>query len=264
MLLAAIKRILKNHLPKSVAESIIYLKYAAMRLPNQSAYRARTEGKRGIEIGGPSTLFRTTLPIYKWLESLDGVNFSDHTVWEGSIRIEQGYNYIGRKVGVQFILDATDLTSIPPHCYDFLLSSNCLEHIANPLKALLEWKRILKPEGALVLVLPNKAGNFDHKRPFTSFEHLLDDMRNNTTEDDLTHLNDIIRLHDLTLDTPAGTIDKFRERSLDNFNNRTLHHHVFDIELIRRMLIYTGFEVISASETSTDIFALAIPDSKRV
>jgi SAM-dependent methyltransferase len=214
-------------------------------------------GKKGIEIGGPSHMFKTVLPIYQFIDGLDCANFSSNTIWEGSIEAGQSFNYFENRKGTQFITDGTDLNQIGAKTYDFLLSSNCLEHIANPLRALKEWKRILKDTGFIVLVLPVKESNFDHRRAVTSFEHLLEDLINQTTEKDLTHLDEILALHDLALDPPAGNFEQFRLRSLDNFNNRTLHHHVFDFALIKRMLEYASFEMINMCKSDTDFFAVA-------
>jgi hypothetical protein len=75
-----------------------------------------------------------------------------------------------------------------------------------------EWARIVKPGGAVVLVLPKKESNFDHRRP----EHdrgSADHYVNDVGEDDLTHLDEILALHDLKRDKPAGTPAQFRERS---------------------------------------------------
>jgi ubiquinone/menaquinone biosynthesis C-methylase UbiE len=215
-------------------------------------------GKKGIEVGGPSLMFGTNFPIYPLIDSLDGTNFSPDTVWEGSIQAGQRFKYSEGKSGVQFICDGTNLDQIESGTYDFVLSSNCLEHIANPLKALKEWKRVLKASSFILLVLPVKESNFDHKRPVTSFDHLLEDLINQTTEKDLTHLDEILSLHDLRMDPLAGNLEQFKQRSLDNFNNRTLHHHVFDFPLIKQMLEYAGFEVISMASSETDYFALAV------
>lgn len=257
MLRPEIKQKIKKSLPKPIIATLIYLKYIWTRLPNRHVYIDHVASKMGLEIGGPSTLFKTSLPIYQKIKALDGVNFSNDTVWEGKIQSGRNFNYIGSKKGLQFIAEATDLSQINSNSYDFLLSSNCLEHIANPLKALLEWKRVIKPNGALILVLPNKVSNFDHRRPTTAFAHILEDFNNNTTEYDLTHLNEIVALHDLSMDPPAGNIEHFKKRSLDNFNNRALHHHVFDINVIEAMLNYAGFDVVDSTETHENFFALA-------
>jgi hypothetical protein len=198
-----------------------------------------------------------SFPSDNKLCALDGVNFSSNTIWEGAISSGPNYKYLGNKTGRQYICEATDLSGIESGTYEFMLSSHCLEHIANPIKALLEWKRVLAAGSALVLVLPNKKSNFDHRRSFTTFEHILADYQNDIGEHDLTHLEKILALHDLAMDPPAGSLEQFRERSLDNFANRTLPHHVFDAALIRMVLAYTGFEIRDLSETGSDFFSLS-------
>jgi ubiquinone/menaquinone biosynthesis C-methylase UbiE len=234
-----------------------YLRHEQWRFPLGRSYRPLIEGKRGLEVGGPSHVFKTTLPVYQFVCELDGVNFAAHTVWEGDLVAGDRFVYSDHGTGRQFIADATDLGQFDADSYDFLLSSNCLEHLANPLKALTEWRRVIKPGGALVLVLPNKKSNFDHRRPRTEFAHLLRDFENDTSEHDLTHLDEILALHDLSMDPPAGDLAAFRERSLENFDNRTLHHHVFDKSLITQMLEHVHFDVVDQRTTRWDFFALA-------
>lgn len=241
--------------PNSAASVFSFLKYAQWRLPFRQ-YRSFVENKHGVEVGGPSAVFRTVLPVYEFVGRLDGVNFSTDTIWEGRLESGENFNYYKNRTGHQFIADATDLSDIASESRDFLLSSNCLEHVANPLKALSEWKRVIKPGGALILVLPNKDSNFDHRRPCTTFEHLLDDFNGDVGEDDLTHLEEILALHDLPMDPPAGDLEHFRQRSLKNFENRTLHHHVFDVPLIEKVLDHVGFEILDVTTTRTDFFAL--------
>jgi SAM-dependent methyltransferase len=248
---------IKEFAPKSATDLFYILKYARWRFPLRQKYQLFVENKYGIEIGGPSELFKTVLPLYRFVGGLDGVNFATDTIWEGRIEAGEGFNYDGTNSGRQFISEATDLSQIPTARYDFLLSSNCLEHVANPIKALTEWKRVIKAGGALILVLPKKESNFDHRRPVTKFEHLLDDFNRDTGEDDLTHLDEILALHDLKMDPPAGDLDHFKQRSLKNFHNRTLHHHVFDVPLIEQVLDYVGFEIVDMTTTKNDFYALA-------
>ncbi|MCV7351958.1 methyltransferase domain-containing protein [Mycobacterium parmense] len=251
---------MKEFAPKSAVDLFYILKYARWRLPVRQKYQSVVENKHGIEIGGPSALFKTVLPLYQFVGELDGVNFGTDTIWEGRIEAGRNFNYDGNRVGRQFISEATDLSQIADEQYDFLLSSNCLEHVANPLKALAEWKRVIKPGGGFILVLPRKESNFDHRRPITRFDHLLDDFNRGMGEDDLTHLDEILSLHDLKMDPPAGDLEHFRQRSLKNFENRTLHHHVFDAPLIEQVLGHLGFDIVDLTTTKSDYFALATKD----
>ena len=129
-----------------------------------------------------------------------------------------------------------------------------MEHVANPIKALIEWRRVLIEDGFLILVLPNKESNFDHFRPFTSIEHLVDDFVSDTDESDLTHLPEILLLLDLKLDTAAGTFECFEKRAYANFAIRSMHHHVFDLKLIEAMLHYSGFLISHSTKTTRDFF----------
>ena len=104
----------------------------------------------------------------------------------------------------------------------------------------------------MILILPNKQKSFDHLRPITNIEHLIEDFINNIGEDDLTHLEEILRLHDLNIDKPAGTLRQFKKRSLNNFYNRGMHHHVFNEVNIKEMLTYSGFKLINNLTTKID------------
>ena len=216
-------------------------------IKNFNQYAQYFKVKNGIEIGGLSPIFSKEIPIYKIIENLDGCNFSSQTVWEGSIKEGKSYNFHKAKKGYQYVCEASDLKDIPSEKYDFLISSHCLEHCANALKTINEWLRVIKKGGAILLVLPDKNFIFDHNRDVTKFEHLLEDLNNNIDETDLTHLPEILKKHDLSMDLAAGSIEQFKNRSLDNFSNRCLHHHVFDFELLEQIFEYNNIEIIEKS-----------------
>jgi SAM-dependent methyltransferase len=215
-------------------------------------------GKSGIEIGGPSWIFRHDIPIYGRLNRLDGVNFAAETIWEGSIEDKKPYRYYADKPGTQHILEASDLSTLNDESYDFLISSNCLEHMANPLKALTEWTRVIRKDGYILLALPKKEDTFDHRRNVTPFDHLVEDFMKNTTEHDLTHLDEIIYLHDLSMDPPAGDLAHFKARSEKNFENRCLHHHVFDADIIQRMFKFVGVSLVREDIALSNYIAIGI------
>jgi SAM-dependent methyltransferase len=226
-------------------------------LPDAPAYQELFRGKKVLEIGGPSELFRRVLPIYEAASSVDGVNFSSSTVWEGRLIEGLTYRRAGREVGRQYICEATDLGQISPNSYDGVLSSNSLEHVANPLKAISQWLRVLRPGGYLLLVLPRKEGNFDHRREVTKFDHLLDDFEHNMSEHDLTHLEEILDLHDYAMDPPSVDRETMRLRSLANFENRCLHHHVFDPTLVDEIFRHFDLQRLQQTTIVTDYIAVA-------
>ena len=206
----------------------------------------------GLEVGGPSKIFRKAIPIYPKAKKIDFANFSNSTMWEGEIENLEPVSYYKNKIGKRLISEASELDFPVKKTYDFIISSNCLEHVANPIKALKRWKEVLKKDRKLLLILPNKDSSFDHLRPCTTIEHLIEDFTKNIGEDDLTHLEEILKLHDLKRDKPAGTFEEFRKRSLMNQVNRGLHHHVFNLKNINEMLEYSEFKVIENLSTKID------------
>lgn len=199
--------------------------------------------KTGFEIGGPSQQTWGSLGVYDQAAKVDVTNFAADTLWESGLKDGSTFMWNKQSKGIQYIRDAIDLKGIPNDHYDFVLASHVIEHIANPFKALLEWIRILRPGGLLMIIAPWKDVTFDHKRPIDRIEHLIDDYHKNVTEADLSHLEEILRLHDLVLDPPAGNIDSFRARSEKNLQNRGLHQHVYDHELLYQIYLCLNLNV---------------------
>ncbi len=229
-----------------------------VRLKFFRAARPFVDGKRGLEIGGPSLVFgrgARRLPIYSHIGSLDNCDFSRDTTWASH---QEAYRFSAEKApGKNIFRDASNLSSIANQTYDLILSSHNLEHFANPVKALQEWKRVTRPGGGLILVLPNYAETFDHRRTPTTVDHMFEDFQQDTQEDDLSHLPEILDKHDLSRDPGAGSAEEFRRRSLDNFHNRCLHHHVFDKANSRELLTRCGMNVVAVESADFHIFLLA-------
>jgi SAM-dependent methyltransferase len=223
----------------------IFRSFFPKRMRDYVAWVSCFKGLKGLEIGGPSPAFSSKgfLPIYPLISGLDGCNFSSSTVWEG--KIEEGNNYrYDNKSGRQYITDATDLSQIADAQYDFVLSCHSLEHIANPIKAIYEWKRVIRDDGYLLVVLPHKDGTFDHNRPVTTLAHMIADFNAGMGEDDNTHFTDAIELHDIALDPGIENYKALVERTKNNFTNRCVHHHIFNTPLLVQLLDYTRFQVL--------------------
>jgi SAM-dependent methyltransferase len=197
-----------------------------------------TNNKFGVEIGGPSPLATN---IYENANSIDNIIFSKNTIWSNHTDI---YNYYKNKTGNVIINDTVNISHVKNDCYDFCLSCHSLEHIANPLKAINEWLRIIKNNGHIIIIVPEKSFCFDHKRNYSKFSTLLLQYEKNVGEDDLSTLPEILLNHDLNMDPPAGDLGAFTKRSLDNFNNRCLHHYVYNDELLLAICYYFNCEFI--------------------
>lgn len=197
-----------------------------------------TSDKFGVEIGGPSS---TGEIIYQNATTIDNVIFSKNTIW--SNHTDEYYYYYNKK-GKVIVNDAVDISSVNNDTYDFCFSSHTLEHIANPLKAINEWLRIIKNEGYIIIIVPEKSECFDHKRNYSKFSTLLSQYQKNVGEDDLSTLPEILNNHDLTMDLPAGNFEQFTKRSLNNFYNRCLHHYVYNDELLTDIADFFNCKVI--------------------
>ena len=104
-------------------------------------YRSHLRLRRGLEIGGPSTMFAGNgeLPIYDVLGSLYNCLCGRSTIWTGGVREGNTFLYDpAKQPGVQIICEATDLQPIKDSSCECVLACHCLEHIANPLRALAE------------------------------------------------------------------------------------------------------------------------------
>jgi SAM-dependent methyltransferase len=225
--------------------SVLFAMIARKRCFGYEAMKSYLQGKSGLEFGGPSSIFSANhlVPIYDIVRAVDTCNFAQQTIWSS----KEDHQKFGSGTGKHLIVEACDASGIADESYDFVAASHVLEHVANPLRALQEWKRLIKPSGTILVVVPHKAGMFDHRRPFTTFDHIKEDFESNITEADLTHLLEILELHDLGLDPPAGSPDQFRARCLENLSKRAMHHHVFSPELLVEMFSFLDVRVLNVA-----------------
>lgn len=241
---------------------VLFRKISEFISPPKSEYYniifSKISDSKGLEIGGPSPVFfkKGYIPVYNVAKKVDNLNFSSNTLWEGEIE-KDSLIIDGKVIGDQLIIDAINLSGINDCTYDFILSSEMVQHIANPIKALLEWKRVMKNDGLLILIIPNKSKTFDHRRPVTQLGHIIEDYEKGTTEADLTHLDEALKFHDLTMDRPAGSFEDFKKRSENNINVRALHHHVFDEKLTIKLIDYLGFKIVGLELYLSTIVILA-------
>ena len=72
-----------------------------------------------------------------------------------------------------------DNIPLPDGSQDFVVSSHVLEHFPNPIKALLEWDRLVRPGGIIFMIVPHKERTFDKHHARTSLQHLIEDFLTN-------------------------------------------------------------------------------------
>jgi rhamnosyltransferase len=217
------------------------------RWPIAETYQEYLRGRWALEIGGPTDClgYAGPFPIYSCLEGIDGCNYAPQTLWHSE----------AVKYRRTLICEGTELP-VGDASYDCVIASHCLEHIANPIKALLEWRRVLRRGGLLLLILPHKEYTFDWRRSATTIEHMRHDFEHNTPETDLSHLDEVLGLHDLSRDPPAGTPEQFKARCARNAEVRAIHHHVFVPETATQLLTEVGFSMVRQDVEESNIITL--------
>jgi len=86
--------------------------------------------------------------------------------------------------------DAETLRTVTDKSQDFLIANHVIEHMRDPIGALLNWARVLRNHGRLFLAVPNKENTFDKERPITTVEHLLSDHEKQDNLEDFKHFEE--------------------------------------------------------------------------
>ena len=92
---------------------------------------------------------------------------------------EQG-SLCGRYAEIDLVGEAQLIPEIGSHELDYIVSSHVIEHVPDVISAFVEWNRVLKPGGVIVMIFPKKSA-LDHTREVTPISHFMDDYRNKKT-----------------------------------------------------------------------------------
>lgn len=195
------------------------------------------------EFGGPSPLFED---IYKVFPDIDGYNLFENNYWQK----EFGENYKGK--GIQYDQDVVTLEA--NKLYDLMLCSHVIEHIANPLYAIENWKNYLKIGGFILSIIPDKSLMFDCKRPLTNLSHLISDYLDETTESDNTHIFEAVKMF---VNNGDYDYENYVNSSKDNIKYRAIHHHCFNANLIKNMFQFMSMKIVKQYQTGMHIYTLA-------
>lgn len=70
---------------------------------------------------------------------------------------------------------AYDVHMLPDESLDFVVNSHLMEHLIDPLGALLEWKRFLKPAGIFLMIVPDtRCKPVDRDYPETTIDEIVE------------------------------------------------------------------------------------------
>jgi SAM-dependent methyltransferase len=184
------------------------------------------DGLKGLEIGGSAHN-----PF--GLNTLN-VDYSDDmdTVFKTAEE-----KMCGEKLKVDIVSDGIRIP-VEDESYDFIVSSHVIEHIFDPIGALKEWYRIIKPGGYIYTIAPITKFVPNETRPTTTISELID-------------RHDGVILEDEILDGIAKDSDGILGEAVINgilYDKKHGHWTVLDLNLFRNISEYLGYKIIAEQE----------------
>ena len=140
-----------------------------------------------------------------------------------------------------YVTDAANLFFAADDTMDFICSSHVLEHLANPLRAIVEWKRVIKGEGIVYVGVPDKRYTFDHRRHRTPLSHLIDDFEKDVDQTDKTHIFEFIEKFDENKPYRINR-EQFREDVINN-PAHGVHHQVWIVDDMKEIFEHMDLRI---------------------
>ncbi len=157
---------------------------SAFHLTQMSGLPKRIVGTVEEPATGPCVQSRPSALATKYLENLHGIEIGAST--QNSFRLKRAINvdFSDEQGGlwqssacepaVVNIVALGDDLPFKDNTLDYVLSSHVIEHFFDPVKALREWHRVVKPGGYLFIIAPHKERTFDKPREVTPVSELMD------------------------------------------------------------------------------------------
>ncbi len=151
----------KKRLIPCLALTFAFLTLCSFRLAESPLAHHYLDGLWGLEIGGSNHN-----PF-----GLNTLNV-DYTDDYSTIYKLNELNLCGSCMKVDIVSPGDNLPFMD-QTVDFVISSHVIEHFYDPIKAIKEWLRVVKPGGYVFIVAPHKERTFDRDRPRTTLAELL-------------------------------------------------------------------------------------------
>ena len=132
--------------------------------------------------------FKESPLAHRYLDNLKGIEIGesahnpfnlsdcinvDMTGDMNSIFKQGEYKLCGDKAKVDIIADGAHLP-FDDNSYDYVINSHVIEHFFDPIAAIEEWHRVVKPGGYIFMIAPLQQALPGETRPCTKIEELLD------------------------------------------------------------------------------------------
>lgn len=152
------------------------------------------------------------------------------------------FNLVKSTDATNYVTDAATFFFAADETMDFVCSSHLLEHLANPLKAIVEWKRVIKGGGIIYVGVPDKRYTFDHRRHRTPLSHLIDDFRKDFDQTDKTHVAEFIEKFD-EIKPCRDNREQSQEHVVSNPESG-VHHHVWIVDDVKEIFEHMGLIIL--------------------
>jgi len=130
-------------------------------LPESALAHKYLDGLKGLEIGGS---IHNPFGLDAW-----NIDYTAST----NTRFKKAELKISGRTRPVDIVAMGDRLPILDETQGFVVTSHVLEHFPDPIKALKEWYRVIKPGGYIFMIVPYKERTFDRKRPRTRLAELI-------------------------------------------------------------------------------------------
>jgi SAM-dependent methyltransferase len=139
-------------------------------------------------------------------------------------------------VNVDIVDNGEQLATILDSSQDFVIANHFIEHCENPLLALDNMLRVLKPLGVLYLAVPDKRFTFDADRPATTLEHLYTDYSLGAEKSRAVHYAEWVRYVSKETDSVAlnSEVDQLMAMKY------SIHFHSWTQREMLEMLLAVG------------------------
>lgn len=161
-------------------------------------------------------------------------------------------------------LGRADALPLRDHSVDYVASSHVLEHVANPLRALREWCRVLRHRGLIYFVVPDCRHTWERHRSPTDARHFITDFAAEVDEHDATHIEEFVGGIDWPACFPHHSPDQLlqeREGMLRQLRTTAargetidIHFHAFDPSTVRGL--FDAFAQLPACRSRLELLTV--------
>jgi SAM-dependent methyltransferase len=206
----------------------------------------------GIEIGA---LHR---PL--WIPNASRVTYVDRLSRDDLLRVwSDTYGRPTAVVETAVLDDADRLECFADASLDFVVANHLLEHLEDPVGALIAWSRVLRPAGVLFITVPDARATFDNPRPRTPVEHVLRDHADGPGVSRADHYREWVEtIERVPSDqVPARVAELIRTK-------RGAHFHVWELDGFLDLLMRLDLPVrLEAAQTAGAEFTVVLRKLER-